>query len=239
MYLYTPSNTSTELSIAYQITRMTVQLYPAQTICLYLWSNKLVTFFFHARLSSLWLSFSFSHLYVYTSTIHSQVRVSQLHQETQAQQGLVESYFPAACMPKITPSNNPIVAVDPNPMGMVCVHSSASLGLKSASYPTFYFMFLFHPRVSLLRSYALTRHPWSCQIVGKATRSSCIELDWLCFQNMLSTNLEQYSPHKLRKRADGKQKRTSRSVFLDILTKNTSDGFVNIYELCLALLSTH
>lgn len=57
--------------------------------------------------------------------------------------GLGNSYLPAACMPKITPSNNPIVAVDPNPMGMVCVHSSASLGLKSTAYPALYFSFLF------------------------------------------------------------------------------------------------
>lgn len=82
----------------------------------------------------------FTCMYMYTSKIHTQVRVSQLHQETQVQQGL---YFPAACMPKITLSNNPIVAVDPNPMGVVCVHSSASLGFKSTSYPALYFSFLF------------------------------------------------------------------------------------------------
>lgn len=60
--------------------------------------------------------------------------------------GLGKSSLPTACMPKITPSNNPIVAVDPNPMGMVCVHSSASLGLKS-TYPALYFFFPLHPRV--------------------------------------------------------------------------------------------
>lgn len=48
-------------------------------------------------------------------------------------------------MPKIMPSNNPIVAVDPNPMGMVYVHSSAFIGLKSTSYPalSFFASFLF------------------------------------------------------------------------------------------------
>lgn len=51
-------------------------------------------------------------------------------------------YLPAAWMPKATPSNNAIVAVDPNPMGMVCVHSSAAVGLKSTPYPAIYSSFL-------------------------------------------------------------------------------------------------
>lgn len=78
---------------------------------------------------------------------------------TQAQQGPGNLYLPTACTPKIMPSN--LIVVDPNPMGMVCVHSSASLGLKSTSYPALSFFVSLHPRVYLLRSYALTRHPWS------------------------------------------------------------------------------
>lgn len=64
----------------------------------------------------------------------------------------------------------------------------------------------------------------------QAPRRSCIVLDlylgwririldWLCFQNLLSVNLEQYSLQNLRNRADGKQKRTSRSVLEHINQK--------------------
>lgn len=148
--------------------------------------------------------------------------------------------FPAACMPKITPSNNPIVALDPNPMGMVCDHGSASVGLKSTSYPAVYSSFLF-THVNAFRRYGAMRWQYIlgaagvlASLLGTAalnripTWSEASEYLINCFSRSCSSLIwSKTPPTSWESEACGKKERTVVSVFLNVLINNTCDGPVS------------